>query len=49
MTCNGGGIDGLCAYTPGSITTPVGSCKLMRACTDASYDSFACNANSAAC
>lgn len=48
--CNFGGTDGLCAFTPGSTTTPnVGTCKAMTQCSDANSDTLACAAKSAVC
>lgn len=45
--CNGGGTDGLCAFTQGSSAS--GTCKLMASCMDANNDSIACLAKSDAC
>ncbi|CAD8044190.1 unnamed protein product [Paramecium primaurelia] len=41
--CNGGGTDGICAFTPSQNNPLVGICKLMTSCQSAGQDQIACS------
>ncbi|TNV71507.1 hypothetical protein FGO68_gene15846 [Halteria grandinella] len=51
LSCNGGGSDGACAFTPAATATDVlaGTCQLFTSCDKANNDSAACNTKQSAC
>ncbi|CAD8156844.1 unnamed protein product [Paramecium pentaurelia] len=48
-SCNAGGTDGACAFTPASGSTTTGTCKLFSQCSDANSDQTACQSKSLTC